>query len=42
MSLKDKLSNIKIQLMSQWDAGAQMGKDMKQRHKEKLKGKKNE
>ena len=42
MSLKDKLSSIKMQLMSQWDVGAQMGKNMKMRHKEKLKRNKNE
>ena len=36
-ALKETLHDIKTQLKFDWDRGAQMGKEMKKEHKEKLK-----
>lgn len=44
MSLSDKLSEIKWILLSSWNKGAVVGKEMKKSHKKKMKklgGKKN-
>jgi len=36
-SLKEKMRNIKNQLMYNYDQGAYMGKELKKSHKEKIK-----
>jgi len=36
-AIKDALRDIKNQLMSDWNRGAQQGKELKKQHKEKLK-----
>jgi len=36
-AIKEALHDIKIQLKFDWDRGAQMGKEMKKEHKEKIK-----
>ena len=36
MSIREKLRNIKQQLMYSYDQGAQIGKDLKKSHREKV------